>query len=384
MPMLLFRAKALLLIKAGFILATLLRDSYRGIAFSLRCRPTGRHRRYDTPRLELPRLRREPPQSTMAHLSRLLCSTKAQVCFISETRNTRITKTHLKNHFNINDAFVVQAQGHSGGLWLMRTDEVDVTIIDHNHHFIFALCLNKISLQQYGLVCMYGDPHHRATSIIWDNVLNFVVTNSNLPMLCMGDLNELMHANEKLGPNSADVNRIHEFCAYVKQCGFIDLGYSGPAYTWTNKRFSSTPTFERLDRCLGNAEWCLTYPTITTYHLPMMYSGHAPILVVLNSLRPRANKPFRFENWWLMKQEYHVIAKQSWIKSSSRSFTQKTRYLTYDLGKWRRAKPRNLDLLAHIETQLLDEQSKPPTQKNLSLQQQLTDQHQNLLAKEET
>jgi endonuclease/exonuclease/phosphatase family metal-dependent hydrolase len=112
----------------------------------------------------------------------------------------------------------------------------------------------------------------------------------------MGDLNELMHVNEKLGPSCANVNRINEFCAYVKNCGFIDLGYSGPAYTWTNKRFSSFPTYERLDRCLGNAEWCMEYPATTIHHLPMLYSDHAPTFAMFNSQKPRTNKLFRFEN----------------------------------------------------------------------------------------
>ena len=43
----------------------------------------------------------------------------------------------------------------------------------------------------------------------------------------MGDMNNIMHVNEKLGPTRADVRRINTFCAYVKQCGFIDLGYNG-------------------------------------------------------------------------------------------------------------------------------------------------------------
>jgi hypothetical protein len=90
-----------------------------------------------------------------------------------------------------------------------------------------------------------------------------------------------MHAHEKLGSTRVNVNRINAFCAYVKQCGFIDLGYNGPAYTWTNKRFTYVPTYERLDRCLGNAEWCKVFPSTTIYHLPMMYSDHAPILAVL-------------------------------------------------------------------------------------------------------
>jgi hypothetical protein len=62
----------------------------------------------------------------------------------------------------------------------------------------------------------------------------------------MGDLNELTHDNEKLGPSAADFNHISTFCAHVKQCDFIDLGYIGLAYTWTNKRFSSITTYERL------------------------------------------------------------------------------------------------------------------------------------------
>jgi len=230
--------------------------------------------------------------STMNHLGRLLMSTRAQVCFLSETRNSSINKTAIKNRFNYYVAFVVPAQGQSGGLWLLWNDDVDLNVVDHSHHFIFALCNNKITSSQYGLVCLYGDPHHRTTSSIWAQVLDFVGLNTNLPIICMGDLNELMHAKEKLGPNSADLNRINEFCALVKQCGFIDLGYNGPAYTWTNKHFSSVPTYERLDRCLGNAGWCLMFPATTVYHLPMMYSDHAPILAVLNSQRPRITKPF--------------------------------------------------------------------------------------------
>lgn len=228
----------------------------------------------------------------MVHLARRLCSTKAQVCFISKTRKSSISKSSIINHLNLNDAFVVPSQDESGGLWLLWTDEVDITIVDHSHHFIFALCVNRTTPHHYGLVCIYGDPHHHATSAIWEQVLNFVVMNGSLPMLCMGDLNELMHVNEKLGPTCADVNCINELCAYIKQCGFIDLGYSGLAYTWTNKCFLSVPTYERLDRYLGNADWCLAFPTATIYHLPMMHSDHAPILAVLNSRSRKPSKPF--------------------------------------------------------------------------------------------
>jgi hypothetical protein len=85
--------------------------------------------------------------STINHLARLLASTKAQVCFLIETRNSSITKTAIKNRFNYKEAFVVPAQGQSGGLWLIWSDEVDITVIDHSHNFIFALCINKTTMQ---------------------------------------------------------------------------------------------------------------------------------------------------------------------------------------------------------------------------------------------
>jgi endonuclease/exonuclease/phosphatase family metal-dependent hydrolase len=136
----------------------------------------------------------------------------------------------------------------------------------------------------------------------------------------MGDLNDIMHPNEKAGPGRPDIMRINAFCNHVKQCGFIDLGYSGPDYTWTNRRHNTTPTFERLDRCLANAEWCTAYPNTTVYHLPMLCSDHAPILTLLNSSRRCTNKPFRFENWWLMEQEYEQVAQTSWQRSNNRPF----------------------------------------------------------------
>jgi hypothetical protein len=54
--------------------------------------------------------------SKMLHLDRLIKSTNAQVIFISETRNSRITNTALINRFQVDHAHVVPSQGQSGGL----------------------------------------------------------------------------------------------------------------------------------------------------------------------------------------------------------------------------------------------------------------------------
>jgi hypothetical protein len=217
--------------------------------------------------------------------------------------------------------------------------------------------------------------------MIWSEVQAFIENCPSMPMFCMGDLNNIMNANEKLGPNPANAKRIADFCCMVKTCGLFDLGYNGPAYTWTNKRFSSNPTYERLDRCLGNVEWCSAFPNTVVYHLPMMKSDHAPILAMLNTKVHKYSRSFKFENWWLLEDDYELTAKQSWRKYSRRPFHLKTHYLVKDLNKWRKSIPKISDQLKTIEDQILNLQMRPPHQQSPSLQKELAFQHESLLAK---
>jgi hypothetical protein len=101
---------------------------------------------------------------------------------------------------------------------------------------------------------MYGDSHHQNASSIWAIVHAFVLQYPGLPICyIMGDLNNIMSVVKKSGPRPANFNHIANLCSMVKCCGLFDLGYNGLACTWTNKHFSSNPTFQRLDRFLANA-----------------------------------------------------------------------------------------------------------------------------------
>uniref|UniRef100_A0ACD5U719 Uncharacterized protein n=1 Tax=Avena sativa TaxID=4498 RepID=A0ACD5U719_AVESA len=162
-----------------------------------------------------------------------------------------------------------------------------------------------------------------------------------MPMLCIGDMNELLYDMDK---NSCNVNRsrMNTFRSLVKQCGFFDLGFSGPAYTWTNKRFSSKPTFERLDRCLANAEWCDAYPVSNVYNMPLIhsFSDHAAILLSTDGHVRRIKKQFKFENWWLKERDFQDHAKSIWITSKNKSFSNRAKHLAGSLQVW--CKKRNL------------------------------------------
>jgi hypothetical protein len=265
----------------------------------------------------------------------------------------------------------------------MSRSEVQVEVVDSCRFYVFASCFHKSARKKFGLVCIYGDPYHEQTKWIWRQVRSFVVANQDLPFICMGDMNNIMHVSEKTGPRPVNLRSISEFCCLVKDCGFFDLGFKGPAYTWTNKRFDSFPTYERLDRFLCNAEWCVNFPGTNIFHLPMLKSDHSPILAMVSSNRGMISRTFKFENWWLLNDDFQDIASASWQKSHNRPFHLKTFYLAKDLIKWQRNKPKNSDILKAIEDQLLHLQSKPPSQQNPFTQNLLIAQHENILAKEE-
>jgi hypothetical protein len=296
----------------------------------------------------------------MCHLARMIVSSQAQVIFLSETKTCKFSQSDICTRFNMNDSVVVPSRKKSGGLWLLWTDDLHVSVQIASFHVIPALVKDKSTNQRFGLVCIYGDPYHRQTTAIWEQVANFVYDNSNLPMLCIGDMNDLLYDSDKSTSN-INRNRMFQFRSLVKNCGLFDLGFFGPAYTWTNKRFSSKPLFQRLDRCLVNHDWCVAYPVSNVYNMPLLhcFSDHAPVLMSTMGKINKTRNSFKFENWWLKEDDFQDYAKNCWFQSKYKPFSDRTKHLAAKLKVWCRKKKPLQEQLKELDEQILNIQSKP-------------------------
>jgi hypothetical protein len=162
-------------------------------------------------------------------------------------------------------------------------------------------------------------------------------------------MNDILYDMDKNTPN-INRARMYTFRSLVKQCGFFDLGYSGPAYTWTNRRFSSKPTFERLDKCLVNAEWCAVYPISNVYNMPIIHglrslSDHAAILLSTEDPLRRVKRSFKFENWWIQEKDFQDNAKAARLSSVNKPFSARTNHLAGTLKIWcKKKKPLQQEL----------------------------------------
>ena len=103
------------------------------------------------------------------------------------------------------------------------------------------------------------------------------------------------------------------FKEVIDECGFLDLGFEGPKYTWSRHFENGSSIWERLDGCLATSSWFLKFPGSKVYHLRCDSSGHIPLLIVLSGLdTPKQKKKFRFEEMWLSNRECEEVVFSAW------------------------------------------------------------------------
>ena len=67
-----------------------------------------------------------------------------------------------------------------------------------------------------------------------------------------GDINKIVHLEEKLGWKEREADQMEAFREVLSVCGLSDLGFVGRRYTRCNGRFGDQRTLIRLDRMVAN------------------------------------------------------------------------------------------------------------------------------------
>ena len=114
----------------------------------------------------------------------------------------------------------------------------------------------------------------------------------------MGDFNEILFAEEKLGWLDRPKRQMQSFRDALDFCRLKDLDFNGYPFTWCNRRSSDQNTWIRLDRGVATIDWILKFPISCIHHLDAFHSDHKPLLLCSYSeFRHfyRKGKPFQFE-----------------------------------------------------------------------------------------
>jgi hypothetical protein len=210
-------------------------------------------------------------------------------------------------------SFAISNTGRSGGIGIFWNNDINIEILPYSQYHLDAV-VSSINMEPWRLTCVYGEACVSERHKTWD-MLKFIRSSSDLPWLCIGDFNEVLHRSEHNGVNERSNAQIAAFRETVDVCGLMDLGYTGVPWTFEKKVAGGSYCRTRLDRALASPSWSSRYPLAILKHLTAATSDHSPILLRFEGEREQnqaAARPFRYEVMWESHEAFNPILEQAW------------------------------------------------------------------------
>lgn len=124
----------------------------------------------------------------------------------------------------------------------MWKPDVSVWVNSFSKFHIDAV-VNGESSEPWHFTRFYGEPNTNFKEEAW----SMLRSKPHLPWCCVGDFNEILKIEEKRGGRIRPHNQMQAFRDVLDFCGFVDLGFTGPKFTWHSRRHGQL-IWERLNR----------------------------------------------------------------------------------------------------------------------------------------
>ncbi|XP_061337162.1 uncharacterized protein LOC133284184 [Gastrolobium bilobum] len=171
---------------------------------------------------------------------------------ILEPRVSGVKAARIIKSMGFSNHYIEEAFGFSGGLWLLWNHEkLSLDVVDSSYKHIHC----KVELPEqvpFLFTAVYANPRIEKRKELCDKFRLISQLHSD-PWLIAGDFNEISLSEEKRGGAPVDTSRIASFVEVLNNCSMIDLGSSGPFFTWRGPKFLHLDrVFKRLDRACAN------------------------------------------------------------------------------------------------------------------------------------
>jgi hypothetical protein len=265
------------------------------------------------------------------------------IVFLMETRLELRCLEFLRVRLGMRGCFGVDRHGYGGGLALLWSSSAAVHIKSYSNHHIDADVVEDGGLM-WRFTGFYGHPERGLRESSWA-MLRQLCSVRNLPWLVLGDFNEVTALEEQWGRLDRSLPHMAAFRGALSDCSLQDLGYQGPAFTWSNRCEDGALVRARLDRCVANHDWLSIFPNYQVHHAVIASSDHLGLLVLMNT--PQAStfgkrkRLFRFEHMWVREPGCEEAIKAAWSCSVTGSpmyiVAQKIKNCRVHLLQWSQA-----------------------------------------------
>jgi len=152
---------------------------------------------------------------------------------------------------------------------------------------------------------VYAPNDQRGRLNLW-NQLREMKRSCNVPLLLMGDFNEVLCPQERRGA-SMTTSGMREMALFIQDLQLIDMEIN-LKFTWLRRNAAS-----RIHRMLVEAEFLEAFPGLQAYCKDRILSDHHPILLASNQVS-WGPVPFRSLDGWLKEPSFMQVFKREWVQ----------------------------------------------------------------------
>ena len=156
------------------------------------------------------------------------------------------------------------------------------------------------------IVLVYGPHVAIEKRKMWDEILE-LRTNMGVPMIVMGDFNEIRCPEERRGCLTMS-RSMSNFDEWINNLGLIDMPIIGRKFTWRRGRSCS-----RLDRILVDPLWLEKENSWKVKCQNFSVSDHTSLLLEAEAV-DWGPKPFRSFDIWLSHPGFRKLINDEWRK----------------------------------------------------------------------
>lgn len=131
------------------------------------------------------------------------------------------------------------------------------------------------------------------------------------------------------------------------------------SFTWFRSKSKSV-----LDRLIVSSEWISHFPSMKVSILKGGLSDHCPLFVHSHAM-DWGPKPFKFQNYCLSDPKCLNIIRDSWMKKSKGTMTEKLRITKQNLKEWNHSEFGSIDANIKRLEEVISNLDNPSTQRNL-------------------
>lgn len=216
--------------------------------------------------------------------------------FLIETKCADEIVAKVMKYLGFTFFFSVSPLGSKGGLAFCWRPNLKFDVLLLSHHIFHLLVHPENEVPSFLCSLVYGPSLWKDKGNFW-KAMELLEGEPGTLRVCLGDFNYVLCQSEKRGGRTVRVSSSRGLVNFLESHGYVDLGFSGRQFTWSNRRAGLAHTQERIDRSIANIPWRTAFPNATVSHHPIAPSDHISIILDFLGVEISVPKAFKFKGF---------------------------------------------------------------------------------------